>query len=198
MSVALGVVALTGAIIPFYAALPAFLPVEAAVIGVLGVAAATAGLAHARRAGWIVSAPAVFGAVASGLSVVVGVTALIVNVISVRVEQRRPTLDTATVLSTELQVTLGTFSYTGSGSDIDAQLAVTMRNKLNKVRWFRTVVAAFDRDRHQVMSYTYSEVLAANATESVETFGYVPDVKTAERLKNSTFRIIDAISKPVT
>ncbi|OHV06050.1 hypothetical protein BKN37_03605 [Mycobacterium talmoniae] len=196
---ALGAAALALAIVPFYGAVSFVVAGEAAAVGGLGVAAATAGLAQARRNGRIVSAPAVAGAVAAALAVVLGVMAVTGQVISVRDQPRRPTLDTATVLGRELAVTVGGFDYTGSDSySLSGGLAVTLRNKLNTTRSFRIAVAAFDRDRHQVMSTSSSATLAAHATESVEMFTYLPDEKTADRLKAATFRLIDASSKPVT
>jgi hypothetical protein len=197
-AVALGVVALVGAAVPFYADVPVVVAVEATVVGGVGSAAAIAGLAHLRRVGAMVSVSAVFGTVACGLAVVLGVTAVVLGVVAVRDQQRRPTLDTATVLGRELSLTMGAFSYTGRGSHLETQLPVTVRNKLTKTRWFHIVVAAFDRDRHQVMSATSSEILTADASETLELFDYVSDPKVADRLANSTFRIIDVTSEPVT
>lgn len=200
LAAALGVVALAGGLLPFYADLPLVVAVAATVIAVLGVAAGLAGLAHTRGAGRMVSAPAVFGMVAGGLAVVLGVTAVVVGVVSVREQQRRTTLDTATVLRKELRVTFGDFDYTGVDSFgfTETQLSVTMRNKLNRTRYFRIAVAAFDRDHHQVASASSAALLAANAAQTLELFGYVSDAKTAELLTHSTFRIIDATSEPVT
>ncbi|MEZ0364757.1 hypothetical protein ACAG26_13775 [Mycobacterium sp. pUA109] len=199
VAAALGAAALALAIVPFYGQVPVVVAGEAALVGGLGVAAAIAGLAHARRSGRSVSAPTVAGSVAATLAVVLGVIAVTAQLISVRDQQRRPTLDTASVLRRELAVTIGAFDYAGSDSvSLSGGLTVTVRNKLNTTRSFRIAVAAFDRDRHQVMSASSAATLAAHATESGEMFTYLPDEKTAERLKAATFRLIDATSKPVT
>lgn len=196
LAAALGVVALAGGLLPLYADLPLVVAGAATVIALVGVAAGLAGLVHTRR----VSASAVFGMAAGGLAVVLGVTAVVVGVVSVREQQRRPTLDTATVLRKELQVTVGDFDYTGVDSFglTQTQLSVTMRNKLNTIRYFRIAVAAFDRDHHQVASASSAALLAANATQTMELFGHVSDAKTSELLTHSTFRVIDATSEPMT
>ncbi|OBC03230.1 hypothetical protein A5784_15115 [Mycobacterium sp. 852013-50091_SCH5140682] len=208
MSVATGVVAVGLALTPFYTDIPSWVGFIGAAIGIGALAAGILALRRVRRAGAQPPVPAVTGVVAAGLVAVLVVVSVLIDVN--QPDRRRDsvahgpvsgeTKDTAVVMHDQLDVSFGTFDYKVDGPTIRGRLPVTFRNKLDKPRQYDVSVAGFEGEHTQVCSTLKLEpgALDAHATTTVDYFDIgIPNATIADRLRSSTFRVVQAWSRPV-
>ncbi|ART71126.1 hypothetical protein BTO20_23590 [Mycobacterium dioxanotrophicus] len=203
-----GVVAVAVALTPFYTGIPSWVGFIGAALGMGALAAGILALRRVRRAGVQPSLPAVTGVVAAGL-------AGVLVVVSVLIDVNQPgghrdstsdgpvsgeTKDTTVVMRDQLDVSFGTFDYKVDGPTIRGRLPVTFRNKLDKPRQYDVSVAGFEGEHTQVCSTLRLEpgALDAHATTTVDYFDIgIPNAAVADRLRSSTFRVVQAWSRPV-
>lgn len=207
-SATLAVIAVAAAVAPFYSSAPTWVGYIAAAIGIGALALGILALIQAARAGARVSVIAIAGVVATGL---VGVLLAVSVLIDVNTPDGHrdsvaqgpvsgETKDTAVVMRDQLEVSFGTFDYTVDGTTIRGRLPVTFRNKLDKPRQYDVSIAGFEGEHTQVFSSVRLKpgALDAHATSTVDYFDIgIPNAAIAQRLRSSSFRVVQAWSRPV-
>ncbi|OBC03231.1 hypothetical protein A5784_15120 [Mycobacterium sp. 852013-50091_SCH5140682] len=195
VSIAVGVGALVLAFIPFYVS------VLGAVLGLGGVATGIVGLLRRGRG---TPAPAITGIATSAIAAVVGVVMVFVHTESAAAPPPAPAQQSAqasedrsnteTVLSKELDVTVGKYEPTGSDSG-PGRLPVTLTNRLTAARTFSVLIVAFD-GTDQLASDTVGATLNAGEQKVETAFSRTKPEFQYGRLKNATFRVLTAFSIP--
>ncbi|MGA5544247.1 DUF4190 domain-containing protein [Mycobacterium sp. NPDC051198] len=191
-SVVVGVGALLLAFVPYYIGL---------VAAAAGIAGLTVGIVALVRRGADGPTLAVVGSVTSALAVVMGVVMTVVYSSSNDSAQvpaaHTPApssdySDTQKVLDDELELKIGDYVMPTAKYDETGDLSVSVTNRLPEARAFFVVIGAFDGNT-QLASDSIAETLNAGQSKVATAFETGVGFEYT-RLKNATFRVIEARS----
>ncbi|MEV0674359.1 hypothetical protein [Mycobacterium sp. NPDC050441] len=191
ISVFFGVGALLLAFVPYYVGL---------IAAVAGIAGLTVGIVALVRRGTDGPSLAAIGTVTSALALIMGIVMTIVYsgsgdaVETPAVQTAAPSAgrpNTQKVLADELEVTIGDFVMS---TEKTGELSVSVRNRLKEARTFYVLIGAFEGNA-QLASSSIEETLNAGQTKKATAFDGSGQPVDYIRIKNATFRVIEAGSR---
>ena len=99
---------------------------------------------------------------------------------------------TAELLAEDVDVTFGEFTVTQNGYFTDSSLAVTVRNKDDRVCTYSITIEAVDENGARITTDSvYADRLGSGQEYTTEAFNFGMADSDVEKLKTATFRVLE-------